>query len=153
MENAHRFDKGGMTVALGALAVGLYVLWEAQSFTPLGSIFPLFVAGMLILATLVLVAMILLRRQRPPRPISGSLARRAALALALVVWAALVPFLGFTLASVLGFVAVGMTSKYEAWNGRSWLAFGIAAIFGVAAFCFIFTAFLNVPLPGGLLAP
>lgn len=153
MEKAREFDTGGLIVAAGAFLCGLYVMWEAQDFTMLGSVFPKFVAILLLVVSLALAAAIVLRRQRPAKPIDGSLARRAGLALALVVWTALIPVLGFAPASVLGFVAVGLVSKYETWTARNWAAFAATAVIGVVVFCFIFTAFLKVPLPGGLLTP
>jgi hypothetical protein len=151
MTSARDFDKGGLAVSAGAIALGLYVLWEAQSFSPLGSVFPRFVAILLLLAATALGTAVISRRQRPAKPGGGSNGRRAALALALVAWVALVPVLGFPGASLLGFVAVGAVAKYDAWSIRGWSAFGVAALVAVAFFCFVFSAFLNVPLPGGLL--
>lgn len=144
-------DRGGLLVALGTFGLGLYILWEAQYFSPLGSAFPRLVGIVMLVAAAILAIAVLARQQRPAKDVGGSNARRAALALALMGWTALAPILGFVIASLIGFAAVGVVAKYDRWSVRGWLGFGLAALAGVLAFCFVFAVFLNVPLPQGVL--
>jgi len=151
MSQARRIDLGGITVALAALAIAGYVFWESQSFSPLGSVFPRVIAGALGLAALGLLAAALLGRQPPAARVGGSSLRRAALAAALTVWAALIPFAGFVVSSLLGFFAVGLVAKYEPWSPGRWFGFALATAVAVVSLHVLFTVGLNVPLPAGAL--
>lgn len=151
MTRPRDLDRSGLVVALGTFSLALYVLWESRFFSPLGAVFPRFVAIVLLLAAVILAIVILIRQQRPPKEGGGSNRRRAVLALALMAWVALVPVLGFAIASLIGFAAVGVVAKYDRWNVRGWLAFGLATLAGVMAFYFVFSVFLKVPLPEGAL--
>ncbi len=151
MTSHHEFDRGGLVVAVGTFGLGLYVLWEAQFFSPLGSAFPRLVGIVILIAAVILAIAVLMWQQRPAKDSGGSNARRAALGLALVIWIALAPILGFVIASLIGFAAVGIVAKYDRWSMRGWFGFGLATSAGVLAFCFVFVVFLNVPLPQGAL--
>jgi len=151
MRQSRAFDKGGLIVAVGATGLSLYVLWESEFFSPLGAVFPRVVSIVLLVAAAILMIAVWTRGQGPAKNSGGSNARRAALALALVIWVALAPILGFALASLIGFAAVGVVAKYDRWSMQGWFAFGVATFAGVMAFYFVFSIFLNVPLPEGAL--
>jgi cobalamin synthase len=148
---AREMDRSGLVLAAGSAGLAVYVLWEAQRFSPLASVFPRFIAIVLIVAAAALTLLIFLGRQKPPKPGTGSNARRLALVVSMVAWLALVPVAGFLVASLLGFAAVGMVAKYDDWSVRRWLSFALATVISVGLFCFIFSQLLNVPLPKGLL--
>jgi hypothetical protein len=151
MNQAHGIDRGGIAVAFAALGVAGYVLWEAQDFSALGAVFPRFIAGAVGLAALGLLAAALFGRQRPAADEGGSDLRRGALAAALTAWAALIPFAGFLVSSLLGFFAVGLVAKYEAWPPARWLVFAFSALATIVSMYALFTAALDVPLPAGSL--
>ncbi len=151
MSQAGKADRGGVAVALAALAVAGYVFWESREFSSLGSVFPRFVAGVLGLAALGLLIAALLGCERPAAREDGSGLRRGALAAVLIGWVALVPFAGFLASSLLGFFAVGMVARYEAWPPRRWLGFALATAAAVVSLYVLFTAALEVPLPAGAL--
>jgi hypothetical protein len=68
----------------------------------------------------------------------------------LVVYALAVPVLGFLIASTLYFVLVPIFAGYKMANGR-WKPIAATAV-GVVLFLFVFTRFLQVDLPPGVLA-
>ena len=151
MRPARPTDRGGIWVAAAALAISGYVFWESEQFSPLGSVFPRFIAGAVALAALVLLGTALLGRQPPaPREV-GSGPRRAALVAVMAVWVALAPLAGFLVSSLLGFFAVGLVAKYESWAPRRWVGFALATIACVVSLHVLFAAALEVPLPPGAL--
>lgn len=151
MTGSREIDRSGLAVALGAAALGSYVLWEAQFFSPLGSVFPRFVAVVLLVSAAILALVVLVHYQRPAKEAGGSNARRVALALALMAWVALIPLFGFQIASLLGFAIVGVVAKYDRWSMRGWSVFALTTVVAVMVFCYVFLLFLNVPLPAGAL--
>lgn len=151
MMKARELDRSGLLLAAASAAIAAYVLWEAQRFSPLASVFPRFIAIVLIVTAAALALLIFLGYQKPPKPGTGSNIRRLGLAISMVAWLALIPVLGFLLASLLGFAAVGIVAKYDEWSARRWFSFALATLVSVALFCLIFSQLLNVPLPKGLL--
>jgi hypothetical protein len=151
MTGTRETDYGGIAIAVFALLVAGYVFWEAQAFSSLGAVFPRFVAGAVAIAALALLVSAALGRQGRVRREPGSDLRRGALAAVLVAWVAAIPFAGFLLASLLGFIGVGMVAKFESWPMRRWLVFAIVAAVAVVALHLLFAEALDVPLPAGVL--
>lgn len=144
-------DRGGLVAAVAMLAVAAWVFWESEGFTELAAAFPRTVALVLAAASVVLILRCLLRLQRPAGEAGGSQLRRGALMIVLAGWVAMVPVAGFFAASVAGFLASGMTARYERWTARSWIIFLALALLAVAAFYGLFSKVLLVPFPRGLL--
>jgi len=145
---AHRID---LALGLGVLALCAWMGLTARGFSPFASIFPLFIASVCGGLTLLLLVLAVLGRLPMPPTASGYATRRLGLVLAMGLWTALIPFIGFAPASVAGFLAVGMTAKYEPWTARQWLLFCLLAIVCVAVLTLFFVHVLAVPLTEGSL--
>ena len=139
-------DWPGLAVACGCIALGGYVLWEAQSFTRFAAIFPRGVALVMMLAAAAWIGMVLIARAPPSPTPGGSLWRSLGLIGVAVAWAALIPVLGFLVASVLGFLAAMLLAKYDGWSPRQWLGYAIIAGAVVGAVYALFRFLLHVPL-------
>lgn len=145
---AHGVD---LVLGLAVLALCAWMGFTAQGFSPFASIFPLFIAAGCGGLTLVLLALATLGRLPAPPVATGFAARRVGAVVAIALWIALIPIVGFAPASVVGFVAVGVTAKYEPWTARQWLLFCLLAVACVAVLTLFFIHALGVPLPQGSL--
>lgn len=144
-------DIRGLVTAVVMLAVSAWVIWEAQGYSELAAAFPRTVALVMALASIILIVRCLMRREAPAAVEAGSQLRRAVLLAALIGWVALIPIAGFFLASLLGFIACGLTARYEYWPKRRWIGFVALAIAAVAMFYGVFSEILKVPFPQGWL--
>ncbi|GAB4353051.1 MAG: hypothetical protein Kow00114_02060 [Kiloniellaceae bacterium] len=145
---AHAVD---LLLGLAVLALCIWMGLTAQGFSPFAALFPTFIALVCGAITVALLAFAALGRLAPPPPVTGSGARRLMLCAALAAWIALIPWLGFVLASVPGFIAVGLAAKYTPWTRRQWLLFCLLAVGCVVALSLFFVHALNVPLARGSL--
>jgi hypothetical protein len=140
---------------LGALlfaGLGAYVLGEAQGFSRRGAMLPYVVGYGMVGLSAVLALMVLVKPDRTRTGDGGSLARRWLFVVALGAWVALIPFLGFLLASVLGFSAVSfIVPREHPWTLRSVLAHVAAGALAAIAVYVLFAHYLSVPLPTGRL--
>lgn len=139
-------DWPGVAVALACIVLGVWVLYEANGFTPFAAIFPRIVAIVMILASTAWVVVVALGRGRRLEPVGGSLWRPLALIAVGAAWAFLIPVLGFLGAGLVGFVGAMVVAKFHSWSLRSWLAhLALAAVVTVSAYA-LFAWGLNVPL-------
>src|SRR5690606_29771738 len=151
MKTSDEMDVGGLVTAVAMLLVSGWVLWESQSYTELAAVFPRAVALVMALASVVLIVRCLMRLQLPAKVEAGSHLRRAVLVLILIGWVALIPITGFFVASLLGFIACGLTARFEPWPMRRWVGFVTMALAAVALFYGLFSEVLKVPFPRGWL--
>jgi hypothetical protein len=138
-----------LAFAATLLALVGYIGVTARGFSPLASVFPIFIAGLVGIFAVCLAVLALLRRL-PPLPASdGSNLRRLALLGTLALWVALIPTIGFIASSIIGFVGVAIVAKYEAWSRRAWAGNILVAAIFVVLLALLFTQVLNVPLSKG----
>src|SRR3546814_13689916 len=97
---SRKLDTSGLVTAVAMLALSGWVLWESEGYSELAAAFPRTVALIMAAASAVLIVRCLLRLQRPAEVEAGSRLHRGALLLVLFGWAALIPVVGFFLASV-----------------------------------------------------
>ena len=139
----------GALALFGVIAVTAIVM--SQSLNPEAAVFPRTIAtGMAVLVGLAMLRTVL--QGAPVRaPLSGSLARRIALPVAMLCAVALVPLIGFGGAGVAMALALIVTAQH----GRAG-AVPMALIVGsvvlvILGFTYSFRHFLSVPLPAGSL--
>ena len=150
-KQSERIDVGGLITAVAILILSAWVLWEAEGYSELAAAFPRAVALIMMVASVALIVRCLLRLQPPAEVEVGSRLHRGALLLVLFAWAALIPIIGFFLASVAGFVASGLTARYEPWPAPRWLGLLAMAVMAVGVFYGLFSEVLRVPFPQGWL--
>lgn len=143
-------DYGGMLFAAGFIALGAWALWEARTFTTHGAIFPRAIASAMIACA---IAYILVAFARPlfakPRTGSESTPRRLLFAVLMFAWIALIPVLGFAVASLLAFVVLMVVANYDPWTPFRVIVYAMTAVCVVAGFYVLFAYGLKVPLPEG----
>ncbi|MEL6316751.1 MAG: tripartite tricarboxylate transporter TctB family protein [Pseudomonadota bacterium] len=149
--NDARGDRAANTIAgLIFAALGAGAVVEAQRFEASGAVTPIFIGVALIALSIALIASAQLAPRLLPaiaRP-TGSLARRAVGAVILILWVALLPYLGFLATAITAFTALARTVPRDA----RWTPAALArhAAIGAAisvGFWLVLTMYLGVPLP------
>lgn len=135
---------------LGLLLTIIFWFGRGQ-WSPLSAGFPNTVLVIMGLLSLALLAKGLVKPEVRPLFTEGSRTRTVVTALALFVWVWAIPVIGFYLASLVMFTALTLyialaSRKITIKNVALWV---IVIAVELAAFHFIFSRLLNVPLPAG----
>lgn len=141
-----------INTAAGAIfaVLGGAVIWQSQKFESLGSVTPVFIGICLILLSLGLIATAHFAPQTVPAIVQpeGSLQRRAIGAVLLILWVALLPYLGFLATAILAFLAISRTvPRAEAWTARTFLSHAGVGTAIAVGFWFVLTGYLGIALP------
>ena len=144
-------DIPGLVGCLLIIAIGVAALVYSRDFSPLGSVFPRTIAGVMIALSVWYVVLTLLGRTQRVAFGAGSAARRVALMLVMLGWAFSLNSVGFLVSSAVAFVALLIIANHDRWTARTVLIYGLvgAAILGTLYGLFRFA--LQVPLPDGAL--
>lgn len=128
--------------------IGLSIFVIADDYTPLGAIFPK-VIGLTMFSIALPVAFFDWKRTGFDQPFQS---RSLVTIVILGSWAVLLPLLGFVVASVLAFVAIGVAiPSNRAFAPRRILRDAVIAIVVTITIWFTLTRALFVPLPNGIL--
>src|SRR5690625_3741456 len=156
-ENSERdVDANDVRGTIGALifiAIGMVVLWDAGHINNwAGAVFPRALATLMIGLSIVLVVRNLLGfsggEERPP---AGSTPRRVGLVVAMLLAAALMPYLGFIITGIAAYIAIMTVAMYERWTKLRMLLYPAVGVVTVFAFHLLFDTIFHVPLPDGRL--
>jgi putative tricarboxylic transport membrane protein len=142
---------GALFVVIGVMA---YV--QTKDMSAMGSVFPGALAASLVLLSAILIAF---QIGRSPAPASSdadtegkpSIIRRTAIVVALVVWALLMPGVGFFVISLLAFLVLIAIASFEPLTPRLIGLYAVSAVVIVGAFHLLMTLVLNLRMPDGLL--
>jgi putative tricarboxylic transport membrane protein len=142
---------GALFVVIGVMA---YV--QTKDMSAMGSVFPGALAASLVLLSAILIAF---QIGRSPAPTSSdadtegkpSIIRRTAIVVALVVWALLMPGVGFFVISLLAFLVLIAIASFEPLTPRLIGLYAVSAVVIVGAFHLLMTMVLNLRMPDGLL--
>ncbi len=83
------------------------------------------------------------------RPLPGSTPRRTGLVIAMLLAAALMPYLGFIVAGIFAYMAIMAVAMYERWTNLRKVLYPIIGVAIVYGFYFLFDVLFKVPLPSG----
>jgi putative tricarboxylic transport membrane protein len=145
-----RRDAPGLIGCTLAAVIGVAALANSGDFSPLGSVFPRTIAGLMVLLA-ALYGVLAVRRPKPAAaPAGGSVLRRAGTALVLLVWAFALQPVGFLFSSVCGCMALLLLAQHDPWTPRTGLIYGLATSLVLGALYALFRFVLQVPLPVGL---
>lgn len=137
-----------VVVALGMIGFGLLALYDAAGYRDADSaVFPVTVAGALIVFALVVLlrAALGFRNRETPQP--GSTVRRVVLVLAMLAGAVLLPLIGFLASALLVFAVLTVTAMHDRWTARRAVVFALSGLLVVIGFTWLFRSVLLVPLP------
>lgn len=154
-------DLPGTMVAAGFLLLGVFLITRTTEMTPLGSVFPIAISGAMIVFSALLVirnVMLGIRGEAPARNAlseetagaGGSTARRVLFLVAMSLWIALLPVLGFMAASVLGFFAIMAVATHERLTAKELAILVAISLAILAGFYLLMAEVLLIPMPRGL---
>ena len=149
-------DTPAIVFGLLFVAIGVMAYVQTKDMSQMGSIFPAALATALVLLSGMLVAFQIGRSRAPVKSEFGeegkpSTARRTAIIVALVLWALLMPSVGFFVTSLLAFLALIAIASFEPLSPRVMGLYAVSAVMIVGAFHVLMTQVLNLRMPDGLL--
>lgn len=142
----------------GALFVGLGVLAYVQTkdMSAMGSVFPGTLSAVLVLLSVMLIAFQVGRpkaaaKAEVPGELKPSNARRLAIIVAMVIWALLLPYIGFFVTSLLAFLVLTAIASFERPSVREMALYAVTALIIVGSFQLLMDKALGMRMPAGLL--
>lgn len=151
MSESPRRDTPGIVGSAVFIIIGMLAIWGAREFSPLGTVFPLTMAAVMIACAVVYIAIALLRPQAPPTTPAGSHWRRGALIAVLLAWSFLFEKFGFLATSIVAYAAILVIANYDRWTPRLAIVYTVVGAVVLGGLYAIFHFALQVPLPRGTL--
>ncbi|MCB8838155.1 tripartite tricarboxylate transporter TctB family protein [Aurantimonas sp. VKM B-3413] len=151
-------DPAGTAVAVLFIALGVLLITQTGRMTPMGSVFPITIS----VAMIVLSAVLVLRnviigfrgteaaKEDDGAAERGSMARRILFLVVMAAWVALIPFLGFFVASLLAFFAIMAIATHERVTMRELAILTAVGVAILLAFYLLMANVLLIPMPRGL---
>jgi multisubunit Na+/H+ antiporter MnhB subunit len=149
----HRLDQ---VVALFLAVFGAYLIWSGQQLgfmqgtTPGAGYFPALAGGLLVVLSIVnLIRSLMGREDVRSRMSRMDVIKFTAITVAMLVFVAIVPALGLTVATMILLVVIGLIIQPSR-EPRFLIRLGLTSVIASLACLFIFGNLLRVPLPSGI---
>ncbi len=152
---------GTITAAL-FIGLGVVLILLTGRMTPMGSVFPITIsAAMIVFSAILILRNFVIAARRPSveaadetasetEQTQGSMPRRIGFLIAMAAWIALIPILGFFVASLIAFFAIMAVASHERITLREGVALGVIGVAILTAFYLIMANVLLIPMPRGL---
>jgi putative tricarboxylic transport membrane protein len=141
-------DWGTVAISIILIAVAAAALNDARGYADIdSSVFPVTVSVALIVFSLATLVRALLGLRQRGEGESGSPSRRAALFVAMMAAALLLPYTGFVPTSVALAVVLVAAATHGRWSIRNLALNGAGCLVVIALIAWIFRSLLQVPLP------
>lgn len=156
-------DVPGTALAVLFVALGIFLILQTETMSPLGSVFPITISvAMIVFAAVLILRNIVLgmRRTAPAsvaatnedgtEPSHESMPRRLLFLLAMIVWIVLIPVLGFFVASALAYFAIMLVATHDRMTLREGATLGAIGLGILGTFYLVMSKVLLIPMPTGL---
>ncbi|MFD1343012.1 tripartite tricarboxylate transporter TctB family protein [Litorisediminicola beolgyonensis] len=153
-------DPAGSGVAAIFILLGLFLVWQTGSMTPMGSVFPVTVSvAMIVFSAILILRNLVIGTRRgasatAPKEVpasNGSYLRRGLFLVAMVAWVLLIPILGFLAASALGYFAIMLIALHERMAPAKMALMVVLGAAILAGIYLLMSEILLIPMPRGLL--
>lgn len=147
-------DMAGMVLAGLFIALGLAIYFGASGMSPLGSVFPVTIAGALIVFSSILIGMNLRRPAALPGKsfeMTAGAKHRIALGVIMLIWVFLIPEIGFLITSMAAFVVIMVIADYDRPSLRTWATWIVAGLLICSCFWWLMANVLMLRMPAGFL--
>ncbi len=147
-------DTAGMVMACLFILLAAASLWDTTSMMDSDSyVFPRAIAIAMIVFCLILIVWNLLKpvAEKKEAISDASVIRRMLLVGVMLISCIFMPWLGFFVSGFATFFLLMVVSMYDEWTSKRKLVYPLIAVSVVAGFYTLFSKFLLVPLPVGLL--
>ena len=147
-------DVSGMLMAVAFILIAALALWDTTNMAdPDSYVFPSAVAVAMIVFSITLIVWNLVHPagSKAQAVAGASTPRRIGLVAAMLISAALMPYLGFLVSGLAAFVAIMLVAMYDPWTRFRKIVYPLVCVGVVLGFYTVFAKVLLVPLPVGLL--
>ncbi len=156
-------DPAGTIVAVLFAAFGTVLIVSTGTMTPMGSVFPITISAALVVLSLVLIlrnVVLGVRAQKTATDFeaaaiegdtAGSMPRRIVFLVTMAAWIALIPVLGFFVASVLAYFAIMAIATHERLPIKEIAILAVTGFAILSGFYLMMTNVLLIPMPRSLL--
>jgi putative tricarboxylic transport membrane protein len=148
-------DHAGMFLSVLLIGVAVWAFAETSAMTPMGSVFPSTISVAIIVMSLMLLGLNILRKPAGPEQggvaDNSSNARRVALVIAMIVWVAVIPMVGFGIAAILAFLILGRVACYEHMSAKRILGEAVGGLVIVGGLYLLMAEVLLIRMPTGAL--
>lgn len=153
-------DPPGVAMAVLFTCLGVVLIRQTGSMTPMGSVFPITIAtAMIVFSVLLIVRNVVIGARATPadapaEPTSEdshrTMPRRIAFFAAMVLWIVALPILGFFFASLVGFFVIMAVALHERMSLREAVLLVVTGVAIVTGFYVIMREVLLIPMPEGM---
>ena len=151
-------DPAGTAVAILFIALGVLLITQTGRMTPMGSVFPITISvAMIVLSAILVLRNVVLGFRGAGRAKdevgftdNGSTVRRILFLIAMGAWVALIPVLGFFVASLLAFFAIMAIATHERATMRELAILVAVGVVILLAFYLLMANVLLIPMPRGM---
>lgn len=149
-------DTPAMLFGVLFIIIGVKAYVQTKDMSAMGSVFPGALSAALVLLSAILIAFQIGRAPAQTKNEEGkegmpSTARRAIMVVSLLVWAWMLPTIGFFVSSVLAFLVLIGLATFERITPKVMALYAVFAIGMVGAFNLLMVHVLNLRMPDGLL--
>lgn len=148
-----KIDLLGIIYALGFIILGSLMIAGTKNLSPLGSVFPLTIAIIMIVLSVMLIGFAIVKKSshvKTPKEDKHANLHRISLTFAMLAWVFLLPVLGFFVSSLLAFFAIMFIADYDKPSLKVWLVWALTGTLIVGAFWWSMTHILLLRMPSGL---
>ncbi|WP_206454547.1 tripartite tricarboxylate transporter TctB family protein [Aurantimonas marina] len=155
-------DLPGTIAAALFIGLGVVLILQTGRMTPMGSVFPITIAAaMIVFSAILILRNFVIAARRPSVEAAdetaretdqtrGSMPRRIGFLVAMAAWVALIPILGFFVASLIAFFAIMAVASHERVTPREGIMLGVMGIVILTGFYLIMANVLLIPMPRGI---
>lgn len=154
-------DLPGVVVAALFIALGVVLIRQTGSLSPMGSVFPITIAvAMIVFSALLIVRNVVIGARAAPagapeepeaEDLRRTMPRRIAFFAAMALWIAALPVVGFFVTSLAGFFVVMAIALHERMPLREAVLMVVMGVIVVSGFYTVMREVLLIPMPRGLL--
>jgi putative tricarboxylic transport membrane protein len=148
-------DMAGTIVALVLMVMCAWALSQTPAMTPMGSVFPTTIALVLLVFAALFVGINILRKNGPrptdPASTAESSSRRIGLVVAMGLWIAAIPLIGFLAAGIIAFFALVAIANYDGLPAKSIILHLLSGCVIVSAMYVLMAEILLIRMPQGIL--
>lgn len=148
-----KLDWPGISYAIGFIILGVMMIFGTKEISPLGSVFPKTVAISMIVLSVLLIALVLLKRSfitTQEVEGKGGNMHRFLLTIVMLLWVFLLPVIGFFVTSLLSYFAIMYIADYDRPSIRTWLLWALIGIIVVGSFWLMLSNVLLLRMPAGI---
>jgi putative tricarboxylic transport membrane protein len=147
-------DWVGVIYAVAFILLGVSMIYGTQNISSLGAIFPNTIAIVMIVFSALLIGLILTRKAVPAKvdkEEKGAHAHRLSLAIVLLSWVFLLPYLGFFVTSLIAYFFIMYIADYDRPKFTTWVIWIITGTLIVGSLWWVMAHVLNLRMPMGIL--